>query len=390
VISVSKSVAVGFVQFDISGVDLSKVTKASLVLTTKHAPAKRKVIVRAASTSSIAGLTAATRPKLGASLGTSAKLKSGRSVTIGLRDLSAITAHTVLALKLSAGGTATFYKSGAKAPVLRLVTSDTKGTTVTAADSDGPGVPAGIALTKMSGDIVISKDGTVLENVDLDGYVSIKADNVTIKNSILRGGTTGTTARALVMSWNNAKNLVVKDTTLVARHPSAYVDGISGKEMTIQRVDISGTVDAVKIIGSNVSVTDSVLHNAYYQSSGVAYQSDGTTHNDGVQVEGGGKITISGNTISGFHNAAVMVTQNASLITGLNINNNTLSQGGCTINMAEKGKGGMTGVRVTSNKFGVNNTGSRACPMLIHTITEAVISGNAWVDSTAAVVPYRG
>jgi hypothetical protein len=241
----------------------------------------------------------------------------------------------------------------------------------------------------MSGDLVITTPGTVLQNVDLDGYVTIKADNVTIKNSILRGGATATTGRALVISWNNAKNLVITDTTLVPRNPSAWVDGISGKDMTIQRVDISGTVDAVKVIGSNVSVTDSVLHDALYMSSGVTYQSDGTTHNDGVQVEGGGNITISGNTINGFHNAAIMVTQNAALITGITINNNTLSLGGCTINMSEKSKGPLGGVSVTSNKFGVNNTGSRACPMLIPATTPATITGNTWIDGTTTFKPYR-
>jgi hypothetical protein len=252
-----------------------------------------------------------------------------------------------------------------------------------------PGVPTGTALTKMSGDIVITTPGTVLQNVDLDGYVTIKADNVTIKNSILRGGATATTGKALVQSWNNAKNLVIKDTTLVPRHPSAWVDGISGKDMTIQRVDISGTVDAVKVIGSNVTITDSRLHDALYMSSGVTYQSDGTTHNDGVQVEGGGNITISGNTINGFHNAAIMVTQNAALITGITINNNTLSLGGCTINMSEKSKGPLAGVSVTSNKFGVNNTGSRACPMLIPSTTPATISSNTWIDGTITFKPYR-
>jgi len=260
----------------------------------------------------------------------------------------------------------------------------------TTGSSTGAGVPAGTALRKVTGDIVITKAGTVLENVDLDGYVKVQADNVTIRNSILRGGARATTARALVMNWSGAKNLVIKDSTLVARNPSAYVDGVSGKDLTVQRLNVSGVVDAVKVTGSNVRITDSVFHKAYHQSSGVSYQADGSTHNDGVQVEGGGNITISGNRISGFHTSAIMVTQNAARITGLNIHNNTLSQGGCTINMHEKGKGPMMGVRVTFNRFGVNNTGSRACPMLIHTITPAVISGNSWIDSTLAVKPYRG
>jgi len=392
VIAVSKSVARGYVQFDISGVDLSRVTKASLVLTTRRTKGKRKLWVYPALTGSTAGITAATSPRLGSRIGKSATLKRGKKVTITLKNVGVLRAHTVLALKLNASGRATFYKTGSKAPTLRLTTVEpaTHNPTVTSASSGPVGVPDGIELTKLSGDMAITKAGTVLQNVDLDGYVTIKADNVTIRNSVLRGGVKATTGKALVMSWSGAKNLVIKDSTLVARHPSAFLDGVSGKDVTVQRLDVSNVVDAVKVIGSNVTVSDSIFHNAYYLSSGVSYQADGSTHNDGVQVEGGGNVTISGNTISGFHNAAIMVTQNAARITGLDIKGNTLSQGGCTINMAEKGKGPMMGVRVTSNRFGVNNTGSRACPMLIHTITPAVISGNSWIDSTAAVKPYRG
>jgi hypothetical protein len=260
----------------------------------------------------------------------------------------------------------------------------------TPAPTSGYGVPANTALRVVNGDLTITEPGTVLSNVDLNGYLTVRADNVTIKNSILRGGAAATTGRALVMSWSGAKNLVVQDSTLVPRYPSAYVDGISGKDFTAERVNISGTVDAVKVTGSNVIVRNSWLHDAYYRSSGVKYQADGSTHNDGVQIEGGGNITISGTKISGFHNSAIMVTQNVARITGLNIQGNTLSGGGCTVNMAEKGKGGMGGVRVVSNRFGRNNTGSYACPMLIHTITKAVISGNTWLDKLTAALPYRG
>jgi len=304
--------------------------------------------------------------------------------------LEGTASQALIAAGWTDNGAAFYLKSGTTSPTTTTATAPaTTTTTTTITTSTARGVPAGTTLTKRSGDITITTPGTVLENVDLDGYVKVQADNVTIRNSILRGGVKATTGKALVMNWNGAKNLVIKDTTLIARNPSAYVDGISGKDLTVQRVDVSGVVDAVKVIGSNVSITDSVFHDAYHLASGVTYQADGSTHNDGVQVEGGGNIAISGNKITGFYTSAIMVTQNAARITGLNINNNTLSQGGCTINMSEKGKGPLGGVSVVSNKFGVNNTGSRACPMLIPATTPAVISGNTWIDSTLTLKPYR-
>jgi len=389
-IYVSKSKYTGYLQFDLSGVDLSKVTGAKLSLTTRSTKSKRKLLVRASTAATAAGITAAAAPGVGRIVGKSATLKRGKRTTITLSDLSALSTTTVFALRLNYSGTASFYKSGSKAPSLQLITTDT--TTSTAGDpgtSGGPGVPSGTSLTKVTGDLTITRDGYVLDGVDLYGYVWVKADNVTIKNSIIRGGATATSSRALVMDWNDAKNLVVQDTTLVPQHRSIWLDGISGKNLTALRVDISGVVDAVKGTGSGVTVKDSVLHDAYYQASGVSYQSDGQTHNDGVQLEGGSDLVVTGTTIYGFHNAAIMVTQNAAKVDGLSIRDNTLSDGGCTVNMAEKGKGPLSGVAVVSNRFGRNNTSSYACPMAIPTTTTATLSGNTWLDSSAAVVPYR-
>lgn len=406
-IRVSKSKYRGFIEFSTAGVDLSTLTKAELLLTPKAASGSKKVSVRPANATSVSGLTRRTAPTVGSKIGTSAKLKAGKRIAITLTDLSKVKAKTVLALNLTGSGKATFYKSGKKAPALRLTTSAaaTSVSTVpsnptapsepttpsepTAPSNSSVGVPAGTKLTKVYGDVKITTAGTVLQNVDVEGYVKVAADNVTIKNSIIRGGETATASRALIMDWSDAKNLVVKDTTLVPRNPSVWLDGISGKDFTAERVDISGVVDAVKVIGSGVTVKDCLLHDAYYRSSGVSYQSDGSTHNDGVQVEGGGNLVISGTRISGFHNAAIMVTQNAAKITGLTISGNTLADGGCTVNLAEKGKGPLSGVKIVSNRFGRNNASSYACPMAIPSTTTVEMSGNSWLDSTAAVVPYR-
>lgn len=392
-IYVSKSKYTGYLQFDLSGVDLSKVTGAKLSLTTRSTKSKRKLLVRASTAVTAAGITAAAAPGVGRIVGKSATLKRGKRTTITLSDLSALSTTTVFALRLNYSGTASFYKSGSKAPSLQLITTDT--TTSTAGDpgtSGGPGVPSGTSLTKVTGDLTITQDGYVLDGVDLYGYVSVKANNVTIKNSIIRGGATATSDRALIMDWNGGTNLVVKDTTLVPQHRSIWLDGISGKNFTAERLDVSGVVDAVKVLGSGVTIRGSFLHDAYYQGSGVSYQSDGQTHNDAVQIEGGGNIALTGNTMTGFHNAAVMITQNSSTITGVTLQNNTLAGGGCTINLSEKGKGAMTGVKMLTNKFGTNRDSSTSCPIIMPPATLAIaqVSGNTWLDNGTTVNARQG
>jgi hypothetical protein len=248
----------------------------------------------------------------------------------------------------------------------------------------GYGVPSGTTLTKKSGDLIITTPGAVISNIDLDGYIWVKADNVTIKNSILRGGPAPTSNRALVMSWNGAKNLKILNSTLVARYPSPNTEGVSGSNYTASGLDISKVVDAVKVTGSNVTVENSWLHDGYYQATG-AGTPDGQTHNDAVQIEGGGNIVISGNKMDGYHNTAIMITQNASLITGVLMDSNQLSGGQCTVNMAEKGKGPLQGVKLRSNKFGLNLVSGWLCPLIYPKTTTLELTSNTWLSSGSLI-----
>jgi len=50
------------------------------------------------------------------------------------------------------------------------------------------GVPSGTALTVVTGDKTFSTDNQVISGQDFHGYVQITGKNVTIKNSIFRGG----------------------------------------------------------------------------------------------------------------------------------------------------------------------------------------------------------
>jgi hypothetical protein len=216
--------------------------------------------------------------------------------------------------------------------------------------------------------------------MDIRGYVEVHADNVVIRRSILRGGSTARSNRALVMSWWGAKNLRIEDSTLVAMNPSLHVDGVSGAGFTARRLDISGVVDAVKVIGSGVTVENSWLHDTLH-STNDPNQKDGRTHDDSIQIEGGSGIVVRGNVLEDAHNAAIQVTQNFSATTSVRIEGNVISDGVCTLNVTERGLGApIRGMTVSNNRFGSGSEGTR-CPMLLPASSPIAVSGNVW-DAT--------
>src|ERR1700712_329396 len=65
------------------------------------------------------------------------------------------------------------------------------------------GVPVGTRLTVVNGDLNVTKNGTVIDSMDIHGFVKINANNVTIKRSIVRGGAPSSVNSALVSNYGN-------------------------------------------------------------------------------------------------------------------------------------------------------------------------------------------
>ena len=96
------------------------------------------------------------------------------------------------------------------------------------------GVPDGLKLTPYNtggADLVITKDGTVLDGLEIWGDIKVRAKNVTIKNSKLHGGNKIPSGNTGIIDATNANvsNLVVQDSTLDPQKPSYYRDGIAAK-----------------------------------------------------------------------------------------------------------------------------------------------------------------
>lgn len=243
-----------------------------------------------------------------------------KSATVAIRDLTAVPTTT------SAGDTSSGKPSAATT-----------------------GVPAGTSLTRHDGNITVTKDGTVLDRMDIHGFVTIKAANVKITNSIVRGGrATGNTG--LVTNYGYS-NFVIEDSELKAEYPSVWLDGLKGWNFTARRIHVTGNVDSVKIHGDNASVQNSLLENTTWYASD-PNQGGGATHNDNVQILRGANITLTGNTMRGASNFAVVAAASQA-DANVRITNNWLDGGHCTVKMQSMNGRSLT-ASMTGNKFGPN------------------------------------
>jgi hypothetical protein len=250
--------------------------------------------------------------------------------------------------------------------------------------ADNTGVPAGTKLTPYWGNLTITKPGTVIDALDVHGFVTIKAPNVTIRRSLIRGGVATGNLGLVTNTTTTATGFVIEDSTLYPDHPSVWLDAIKGSNYTARRIEASGTVDTAKVHGDNVRIESSYFHDtAYYASD--PNQRGGPTHNDGVQVLGGDNITVIGNNIAipVTQNAAIQVTQDYRAVTRLTITKNWLDGGSCTVNTNNKPLASMTGVALTSNRFGRTHK-YVDCAVLSQPGVTLTASGNVWDDNGLA------
>jgi Ca-dependent carbohydrate-binding module xylan-binding len=251
------------------------------------------------------------------------------------------------------------------------------------------GVPAGTKLTVHEGDLTVSTAGTVIDGLDIHGYLKIRANNVTVRRSVIRGGVAnGPNFSQLVSAFpGDQKGFVIEDSTLVASNPSGWMDGLKGSNFTARRLDISRVVDTTLIFGDDVTVENSWYHNNEHVSPWPSAP-DNMTHDDSLQIEGGNNIVIRNNTFEGANNTAMMITQNVARTTNVQVTGNWLSGGGCTINLSEKGKGPIGPFRLSGNKFGSQRLAG--CAVIAPPTSDITLSGDVWAATGQLVTIKKG
>jgi hypothetical protein len=142
-------------------------------------------------------------------------------------------------------------------------------------------------LAKQSGDLTITTAGTTLQNVDIAGTVTVRADNVTLKNVKVSSG-------GFWVVYNYGKNLTVTDATLTGTADTQA--SLAGDNITATRVNISGAGDGAKL-GHNT------ILNSNGQTSAIMLSEYYGTGNANVLVQnnllGGGGFTLYGGYESG-------------------------------------------------------------------------------------------
>jgi hypothetical protein len=230
------------------------------------------------------------------------------------------------------------------------------------------GVPSSVNL-KRSGSLVITKAGTVINGLDIEGSVEIRADNVTIRNSRITS-TADHPIRIYQRSGGSTyKNFVIEDSRI--RGVGSCEAAIGFSNYTARRVHISGCSDGAKAF-SNTTIVDSYIVDRYKTKS---------SHNDGIQSSGGSNIVIRHNTILGAYQkstSAIKVTAEQNSLSNVLIEDNYLSGGAYSLYTTEKTHRA-TNIDVIGNTF---EKGSSLYGDSMNTATDAVYKSNTRHDPT--------
>ena len=116
------------------------------------------------------------------------------------------------------------------------------------------GVVGGASLTVVNGDQVYATANQVISGLDIRGFVQIRARNVTIRNSIIRGRAEPRCNSAVVwIRADSGASATIEDTEIAPAYPSPCLDGVWATNATLVRMNIHGAVDGVKAY-DNVTV----------------------------------------------------------------------------------------------------------------------------------------
>jgi pectate lyase len=197
-------------------------------------------------------------------------------------------------------------------------------------DASNTGVPSGTSFTTYSGEWTITEAGTVIDGYDVDGIILVRADDVVIKNSRIRG-----------VGWwsiditDGLTGVVVQDCDIDGQGTSGSSNsmGIMGPAK-ILRNDIRGVENGITP-GSGSVIQDNYIHDLGAGGP--------DPHYDGIQIDGDrDDITIVHNTIINHYpqTSAVMIDNDFGPTSNITVENNYLAGGAYTVYSDEKSGGG--------------------------------------------------
>ncbi len=210
-------------------------------------------------------------------------------------------------------------------------------------------------------------EGMIIEGLDLQGPIYIKADNVTIRNCRITGGTYG------IRSTYGKTGLVIEDTEILQADSAGIVAG----NFTARRVYIHDIgADGIKA-GSNF-----IIENSYFTKLGTT----SGAHADGIQMVSGSNGIIRGNTFDMVqsddyaNSQCILLKTDSGYIDDITIDSNWINGGGYSIQVRDNSKkpyGFPTNITVSNNIIGRDH--QYGSPFKIE--GDAVVTGNIWEDT---------
>lgn len=279
----------------------------------------------------------------------------------------------------------------------------------------------GTALRTVNGDLTVTANGQVIENVEVWGSIIVGAfSSVVIRNSVIHGTTrTGQDTCCIYGKDDNLRGALIEDCRLVGRG-NVWCSGVRGGNYTIRRSELTNLPDGICLTSQlgNVTVEGCWIHNGLYaewtaSTPNMPYAGNYYTHTDGVQFHRGSTYTIRGNMIGGtrvpggvrtgqaaainsgddMYNAAFMIKQEvdnsaANRINNVLIEKNWLAGGMSTINIVPGRDNNFATTVVRNNRFIRSTWGTQH--YILRTGTAGVFENNVFDDDGSPVPISRG
>jgi len=188
-------------------------------------------------------------------------------------------------------------------------------------DASNTGPPRDLEL-KSSGPLTIAVAGTTISGLDIQGGVTVNADNVTIEMSRISAK-----AWAVIKIDLHRTGIVVRDCTIDGLGAGPDGNGNQGimGQGTFQRNNIFNVENGIVLTGRGNLIEGNFIHDL---------NAGGAPHYDGIQIDGGISDTvIRRNTIINSHGAAgaIMIDNEFGPVSNIVIEGNLLAGGSYTI-----------------------------------------------------------
>jgi len=211
-------------------------------------------------------------------------------------------------------------------------------------DASTTGVPEDITLTP-SGSYTIDTAGAVVEGLHVEGTLTIAADRVTVRDTLVQGG--GELYPIRVVKGTSGGLI---ENVEVDNLGNAGIGILIEGGVTIRNANVHSGKLGVQIMADDVSIENSYIHGLERISGG---------HHDTIQVRSGDDVLICGNNLQPYvpetddpMNAAIQIGSLAGQdpITNLRVIGNLMNGGNYTVNGG--GRGEVESARYADNYFG--------------------------------------